>query len=64
MRIALMFLCLSAYAGGDADTTIIDLDTARVEATDVQVEVSQEGAIWVIRIQPKLPPPQAQRRRP
>ena len=64
MRIALMFFCLAAYAGDSTETTIIDLDTARIEATGVQVEVSNEEGIWVIRIAPKPASPEPQRRKP
>jgi hypothetical protein len=52
MRIAAL-LAASALHAGTADMTIIELPTARIEATGVTVTVTPVDGKWLIPIQPR-----------
>jgi len=52
MRIAAL-LAASALHAGVADMTVIELDTARIEAVGVTVKVTPVDGKWLIQIQPR-----------
>jgi hypothetical protein len=52
MRIAAL-LAASALHAGVADMTVIEFDTARIEAVGVTVKLTPVDGKWLIQIQPR-----------